>query len=207
MENMKKLFTLILGLSTVLIFFAYTGNGVTTYQIGDQVEDFKLQNIDDSWITLSEYVGELGVIVIFTCNTCPYAQLYEDRIIGLHNRFSAKGYPVLAINPNDPVQKAGDSFDKMKSRSKEKRFPFPYVMDAEQTVYPKFGATNTPQVFLLDADLRLRYSGAIDDNPQNPEAVKVNYVENAIEALMINEEPNPAKTKAIGCGIKARKVG
>lgn len=204
---MKKLFTLILGLSTVLIFLANTGNGVNTYQIGDQVEDFKLQNIDDSWITLSEYVGEQGVIVIFTCNTCPYAQLYEVRIIDLHNRFSAKGYPVLAINPNDPVQKAGDSFDKMKSRSKEKGFTFPYIMDAEQTVYPKFGATNTPQVFLLDADLRLRYSGAIDDNAQNPEAVKVNYVEKAIEALMINEEPNPAKTKAIGCGIKARKVG
>lgn len=175
------------------------------YEIGDQVEDFKLQNVDENWVSLSDYSGKMGTIVIFTCNTCPYAQLYEDRIIQLHQKYADRGFPVLAINPNDPLQKPGDSFENMKKRAGEKSFPFAYTLDADQEVYPKFGATNTPHVFLIDSDMRLRYIGAIDDNPQDPSKVKINYVENAIEALMADEDPEPARTKAIGCGIKAKK--
>jgi hypothetical protein len=150
-------------------------------------------------------MGEQGTILIFTCNTCPYAQMYEDRIIAMHERFSKKGFPVLAINPNDVIQKPGDSFENMKKRSEQKGFTFPYLLDVDQEVYPRFGATNTPQVFLLGSDMRLRYSGAIDDNPQDAAAVKMNYVENAVQALMADENPEPSRTKAIGCGIKAKK--
>ena len=176
------------------------------YQIGDKVEDFDLQNIDGEWIKLTEYAGEEGVIVIFTCNTCPYAQLYQDRIIELHKKYTKQGFPVIAINPNDPISKPGDSFEAMRQRAKEKNFPFPYVFDAEQTVYPAFGATKTPHVFVLDQSMRVRYIGAIDDNAQDASGVKEKYVENAIHAVKAGKDPDPLKTKAIGCGIKARRT-
>ena len=202
---MKKI---ILGSVLILlavIVMALKDANQSTYEIGQQVDDFKLQNIDESWISLNEYMGGQGTIIIFTCNTCPYAQMYEDRIIKMHTRFSKMGFPVLAINPNDVIQKPGDNFANMKKRAEQKAFSFPYLLDAEQDVYPKFGATNTPHVFLVGSDMRLRYSGAIDDNPQDEAAVKINYVENAVEALLADEDPEPARTKAIGCGIKAKK--
>lgn len=202
---MKKLFLLTLILAGTFIVMSMKKTDNSPYEIGEKVKDFKLQNVDETWISLSEYLGDQGAIIIFTCNTCPYAQLYEDRIIKLHERYQEMGFPVLAINPNDVIQKPGDNFENMQTRAKEKGFSFAYLLDADQEVYPKFGATNTPQVFLIDAQMQLRYSGAIDDNPQNPDAVKTNYVENAIEAIMSEEDPNPARTKAIGCGIKAKK--
>ncbi len=202
---MKKFLFSGLLIAGVFLLMSLTTKPAEVYQIGDEVHDFKLQNIDEDWVSLSEYMGDQGTIIIFSCNTCPYVQMYEDRMIQMHQKYSSKGFPVLAINPNDPIQKPGDSFESMKKRAGDKAFPFAYVMDADQKVYPKFGATNTPQVFLIDSDMRLRYSGAIDDNPQDASAVKVNYVENAIEALMADEDPEPARTKAIGCGIKAKK--
>jgi len=202
---MKKLFFVTMMLVGTIMLISMKKANIKPYDIGEKVEDFELRNIDDNYINLSDYMGDQGAIIIFTCNTCPYAQLYEDRIIQLHKKFSDKGFPVLAINANDVAQKPGDSFENMKTRATDKQFPFPYLFDADQNVYPKFGATNTPQVFLIDAKMKLRYSGAIDDNPQNPAAIKINYVENAIGALMADEDPNPARTKAIGCGIKAKK--
>lgn len=202
---MKKLLFSGLLISGIFLLMSLTTKPAEVYQIGDEVHDFKLQNIDEDWVSLSEYMGDQGAIIIFSCNTCPYVQMYEDRIIQMHQKYSSRGFPVLAINPNDPIQKPGDSFESMKKRAADKAFPFAYVLDADQEVYPKFGATNTPQVFLIDSDMRLRYSGAIDDNPQDASKIKVNYVENAIEALMADEDPEPARTKAIGCGIKAKK--
>jgi len=201
---MKNIFVLAV---FALTFFSATNRGDVSapYEIGEKVEDFKLRNVDGSLVTLSEYAGNGGVVVIFTCNTCPYSQLYEDRIIQLHEDYSPKGFPVLAINPNDPLQKAGDSFEMMKKRSADKGFPFAYVLDDEQTVYPRFGATNTPQVFLLDEKLTLRYVGAIDDNPRDPEVVQKKYAMNAIDALLNGRDPNPNRTKAIGCGIKPKR--
>jgi peroxiredoxin len=175
------------------------------YQIGDTAEDFTLRGIDQKMITLSAYAGEEGVIVIFTCNTCPYAQLYEDRIINLHKTYANQGFPVLAINPNDPEMKPGDSFEKMKVRAHDKSFPFPYLFDEDQHVFPKFGATRTPHAFVLDKTLSVRYIGAIDDNPQDAGSVQTNYIENAISAIRAGQDPDPQTTKAIGCGIKAKR--
>ena len=113
------------------------------------------------------------------------------------------GYPVVAINPNNPDVQPDDSFEKMIERADEKAFPFDYVFDMGQKVYPEYGATKTPHVFLLDADRVVRYIGAIDDNARDASAVKVKYVENAIAALEKGEKPNPETTKAIGCSIKS----
>ena len=203
---MKKLFFVLSIFVFALVTQAYLMVLPTGYAIGDTVEDFKLQNIDESWIELSEFMGEGGAVVVFTCNTCPYAQLYEDRLIKLNNDFSGQGFPVLAINPNDPKMKPGDSFEAMKKRSADKGFTFPYVFDAEQTVFPKFGATRTPHAFVIDRDMKLRYIGGIDDNPQNAAEVEVNYIESAIAAIKAGNDPDPLTTKAIGCGIKARKA-
>ena len=203
---MKKLFFAMSLLGLGFIFQASIFTPFSSYSIGDTVEDFKLKSVDGTWIQLSDYMGDGGVVIIFTCNTCPYAQLYEDRIIELHNTYADKGYPVLAINPNDPKMKPGDSFEAMQKRSSDKGFTFPYVFDEMQEIFPRFGATRTPHTYVVDSEKKLRYIGAIDDNPQNSNEVKTNYITNAIEAIASGNDPDPLTTKAIGCGIKARKA-
>lgn len=174
------------------------------YKVGEQAADFSLKNVDGSMVSLKDYKGVNGYIVVFTCNTCPYAVMYEDRLIEIHNKYASQGYPVVAINPNDPSVKAGDDFSSMVARSKEKGFPFKYLYDEGQKVYPAFGATRTPHVFLLDANRYVRYIGAIDDNAQNPSDVSIRYLENAISALKAGNNPDPSETKAIGCTIKVK---
>lgn len=174
------------------------------YKVGEQASDFSLKNVDGSMVSLKDYKGVNGYIVVFTCNTCPYAVMYEDRLIELHNKYASQGYPVVAINPNDPSVKPGDDFAGMVARSKEKNFPFKYLFDEGQKVYPGFGATRTPHVYLLDANRYVRYIGAIDDNAQNPSEVSIKYLENAIAALKAGNNPDPSETKAIGCTIKVK---
>ena len=177
---------------------------VEAYKVGEQASDFSLKNVDGSMVSLKDYKGANGFIVIFTCNTCPYAVMYEDRIIELHNKYAPQGYHVVAINPNDPSVKPGDDFGSMVTRAKEKSFPFKYLYDEGQKVFPAFGAERTPHVFLLDANRYVRYIGAIDDNAQNPSEVSVKYLENAIKALQGGNNPDPSVTKAIGCTIKVK---
>ncbi len=195
-------------ISLILLFITLTSFLNPTplgYDIGDTVEDFNLKNVDGKMVSLSQFTGTKGFIVIFTCNTCPYSMAYEDRIIDLDKKYKPKGYPVIAINPNNPLISNGDSFELMQKRAKEKGFTFPYLFDEGQQVFPKFGASRTPHVFLLNKEnnqLKLKYIGAIDNNSQDASAVTEKYVENAIEALLSNKKIEPAITKAIGCGIK-----
>jgi peroxiredoxin len=180
-------------------------------QVGDKAPTFELKNIDDklySFGNIKDANGQApkGFIVTFTCNTCPYAVGYEDRLIALHKKMSVLGYPVVAIQPNDPEVKDGDSFAQMKVRAQEKGFPFLYLLDAGQKIYPQYGASRTPEIYLVDSDLMVRYHGAIDDNAQDAEAVTVNYVEKAITALQNGLNPDPADVKAIGCTIKTKKI-
>ncbi len=174
------------------------------YQVGDLVEDFEMKNVDGKMVSLAQMDNVNGFIIIFTSNTCPYAIAYEDRIIALHNEMAAKGYPVIAINPNDPSVESGDGFEQMVTRHKEKAFPFLYLKD-EKGVFRKFGANKTPHVFLLDADLKVQYIGAIDDNARDAANVNVVYVKDAIMALEEGRSPDPATTKAIGCSIKTNR--
>lgn len=187
------------------------GADMTGVNVGDKAPAFNLKNIDGkmySFENIKDANGNApkGYVVTFTCNTCPYAVMYEDRLIELHNTLSAKGYPVVAIQPNDPMVQEGDSFAKMQQRAKEKGFPFLYLMDEGQAIYPQYGASRTPEIYLVDANHVVRYHGAIDDNAQDAEAVTVNYVEKAVEAIDNGQEPNPADVKAIGCTIKAKKI-
>ena len=178
-------------------------------RIGDVAPDFELTGTDDtvhSLATTMDAKGEApkGYVVTFTCNTCPYAKMYEERLVALHDELSPRGYPVIAIQPNDTEIKPGDNLAAMKERAAEKGFGFAYVIDAEQTVYPQYGASKTPEIYLLDADRVLRYHGAIDDSAQDADAVTKRYVVMAVDALESGEAPEPAEVKAIGCSIKAK---
>lgn len=175
--------------------------------VGEKAPDFNLKNVDGEMYALESIKdanGEQpkGYIVIFTCNTCPYAVASEQRIIDLHNKYAAQGFPVVAIQPNDPEAQPGDSFEAMQERAKEMNYPFLYLFDEGQEVYPVYGATRTPEVFLLDADKVVRYHGAIDDSVRDEEAVKEKFLEKALESLKKGEAPAPAVTKAVGCSIK-----
>ncbi len=182
-------------------------------EIGDTAPDFQLKNIDGKMYSLESIAKEYekagkelkGYIVTFTCNTCPFAVKYEDRLIAVHNKMAAKGWPVVAIQPNDPAVQPGDSMDKMQKRSEDKGFPFVYLMDEGQKVYPQYGATRTPHIFLLTADREVKYIGALDDNANNPDAVEKEYVVQAIGAIEEGKNPDPDFTRAIGCSIKTKK--
>ncbi|MGJ8683973.1 MAG: thioredoxin family protein [Nonlabens sp.] len=175
------------------------------YEIGDKATDFSLKNVDDKMVSLKDYENAQGFIVIFTCNHCPYSVAYEDRIIAIDKEFKEKGYPVIAINPNNPATYPDDSFENMKIRAQKKGFTFPYLFDAGQKIYPQYGATKTPHVFLLrkeNGNNVVKYIGAIDDNHKDASAIKNDYLRDAVNQLLNNEEVNPTKTVAIGCSIK-----
>lgn len=176
------------------------------YDIGDIATDFKLENIDGKMVSLSDYKNAKGYIVIFTCNTCPYAVAYENRIIALDKKYTKQGYPVIAIMPNNTDVKPEDDLPAMKKRAESKGFGFPYLIDKDQTIYPQYGATKTPHVYLLQKTPKgneVKYIGAIDDNYKEAAAVNTKYVEAAVDALMNGKEIKETKTRAIGCSIKA----
>ncbi|NNC49710.1 MAG: thioredoxin family protein [Flaviramulus sp.] len=205
---MKKTINLISATCLVLLISAFAIVKAPIedgYKIGDIAEDFSLKNVNGKMVSLADYKDAKGFIVTFTCNTCPYAVAYEDRIIALDKKYAPKGYPVIAIMPNNVAVKPGDSFDAMQKRAENKGFTFPYLIDAKQTVYPKFGATKTPHMYVLEKTKKgnvVKYIGAIDDNYQNASAVKTKYVENAVDALLIGKEIEQTETRAIGCSIK-----
>lgn len=184
---------------------AKTTSGQNGYEVGDMATDFRLKNIDDSFVSLADYSDAKGFIVVFTCNHCPYAVANEDRIIALDKKYKGKGYPVIAINPNNPESYPDDSFENMKVRAEEKGFMFPYLLDEGQKIFPQYGATKTPHIFVLqktDAGNRVAYIGAVDDNVRDPEGVTKRYVEDAVDALLAGRTPEVTETKAIGCSIK-----
>lgn len=178
---------------------------VVGYKIGDEATDFKLKDINGKMVSLSDYKEAKGYIVIFTCNTCPFAVASEERIVALDKEFKPKGYPVIAINPNNPEAQPDDTFELMQAKAKEAGFTFPYLFDESQTVYAKYGATKTPHVYLLQKENGkniVKYIGAIDDNVKNAAAVKDRFLANAVNELLDGKEITVKETKAIGCSVK-----
>lgn len=180
----------------------------TGYEVGDEATDFRLKNIDGKMVSLSDYKSAKGFIVIFTCNHCPYAKKYEERIVALDKKYKKLGYPVIAINPNDATVQPEDGFEEMKTRAKEKGFTFPYLVDEGQKIYPQYGATKTPHVFLLNKENGkniVKYIGAIDNNYDDPNDVSEHYVQDAVNSLLKGQPVKTTKTVAIGCTIKVKK--
>lgn len=201
---MKRLNTSLLLLAALALFFAGTEPG---YDVGDTVTDFQLKNTDGKTVSLGDFKSAKGVIVVFDCNTCPYSKAYNDRIIALNKKYASQGFPVVAINANDPAMSPGDSYEQMVSVARRKGYTFPYLVDETQAVAKAFGAANTPHVFVLkktDSNFTVAYIGAIDNNTRDASAATKKYVEEAVDALIAGKVVPTEKTKAIGCGIKWR---
>jgi peroxiredoxin len=208
---MKKtiLFSLLVVAVISLSAFFAKKTTVMPYNIGDTITDFSLKNIDQKNVSLSNYPAAKGFIVVFTCNHCPFARAYEDRIEELNKKYMPQNFPVIAINPSDASVYEDDSFAKMQERAAEKKYTFPYLHDESQAVAKAFGASRTPHVYILNKEnnvLKVAYIGTIDDNSQDVTGVTKRYVEDAVNSLLAGKAITTNNTKAVGCAIKWKGV-
>ena len=202
---MKKALSLLALCFTLLLSSFMLRPADDGYKVGDKAADFKLKNIDGKMVSLADNKAARGYIVVFTCNTCPYAKAYESRIIELNTKYAPLGYPVVAINPNDATTVPGDSYAAMQT----KKYAFPYLQDESQQVAKTYGATRTPHLFVLTrqgSDFVVSYIGAIDDNSEDAKLAKTKYVENAMTEILAGKPATTNSTKAIGCTIKWKQA-
>ena len=176
-------------------------NGVGNLKIGDKALDFSLIGTDDGQHSLNEYANKI-VVVVFSCNHCPYVRAWEDRMVKIQADYASKGAQLVVINANDASKYPDDSFQNMKVRAHEKKFNFPYLRDEDQKVASAYGAQRTPEVFLFDTNRTLQYHGAIDDNYDDPNAVKFHYLRNALDAVLNGTKVPIAETAPFGCTVK-----
>lgn len=194
---------------SLICFCLFVKAQINSILPGNTAPEFALKNVDNKQVAFSNFPNAKGFIVAFTCNTCPVAKAYEERIMELDKKYASQGYPVIAINPNDPTISAGDSFDKMKERAREKGYSFPYLYDEGQKVTNSYGAKNTPTVFLVSRTNKgnlIEYMGAIDNDSQNANPEKIKYLEQAIQSLQENKKPAINFTKAIGCSVRRKNI-
>ena len=202
MKNLSTVFILLILVASAFV----AGPG---YQVGDPVKDFSLKSTSGKNVSLTDFKNDKGVILVFDCNTCPVSKLYNSRIIELSKKYKSKGFPLIAVNANDPGMSPGDSFEEMVTVAKKKGYDFPYLVDETQQVAKAFGATNTPHVFVLKregSEFKVAYIGAIDNNSKDASSASKKYVEDAVDALLAGKPVATEKTKAIGCGIKYRNT-
>jgi len=197
--------------------FARPDEDHKTLAIGSAAPDFNLTGVDGKMYSLASFKQANILVVVFTCNHCPTAQAYENRLIALTNDYKSKGVAVVAIMPNDPkairLDELGytdlsDSYEEMIIRANEKHFNFPYLYDgATQSVAHAYGPVATPHVFIFDSQRKLRYQGRIDDVEKPTKTPHVSDTRNAIEALLNNKEVPVQTTKVFGCSIKWAEKG
>jgi peroxiredoxin len=174
--------------------------------IGEKAPDFSLPGVDGKTYSLRSFQDKPVLVVMFTCNHCPYVQAYEDRLIAIQKDYADRGVQLAAISANETRNYPEDDFPHMVERAKTKDFNFPYLRDENQSVAEAYGAHYTPEIFVLDRERRLRYTGRIDDNWQNPKAAKSHDLRNAIDALLGGRAVSQPETHAMGCTIKWAKV-
>lgn len=193
------------GLLALMLTQSGIAQNTKGYNLGDAIADFRLKNVDGRQITLTEFRSQKGLVIIFMSNHCPFSKAYEDRLVGLDRKFSSQGYPVVAIMPNDPKAYEDDSFENMQTRSREKSYSFVYAIDETQATARAFGATRTPEVYVLKqagGQFILEYMGAIDDSPQDSAGAQRRYVDEAVSSLLSGRPVQSPITKPIGCAIK-----
>lgn len=173
--------------------------------LGEHAPYFSLKGTDGKIYTISDFRDRKGLVIIFTCNHCPYAQAYEGRIVELAAEYQPQGVQFITICANDSVGYPEDDFEHMVEKSRKLGFPFPYLHDETQAVAKAYDAACTPEVYLFDGEHRLCYHGRIDDNYQDRSQVTHEDLRNAIRALLEGQAPEPALTPAIGCSIKWKR--
>jgi peroxiredoxin len=180
-------------------------SAITSYKIGEEVKDFSLKSINGKIYSLASFPSARGFIVVFTSNYCPFSKSYEDRLVAIDRKYTLKSYPVITINPNDADAYEEDKLENIQARAKEKGFVFPILRDEKQVVAKAFGALRMPHVFVVKKEglkYVLKYSGAIDDNPQDASGITKNYLEEAVQSLLENKPIITEQTKPIGCAIR-----
>lgn len=195
----------------LFIFFAIQGvhAQVTTITPGKSAPFIKLKNIDNKIISFDDYPRAKGFIIVFMSNSCPYSKAYEERITNLSKKYTALQFPLLAVNANNPEASPENSFANMQEYAKARHFSFPYLCDDKQAIADTYGARSTPQVFVISkkgTSYTVEYTGAIDNDTQNNKADKINYLEDALTAILNNTKPTVTQTKAIGCSISRKKA-
>lgn len=171
------------------------------------VHNFSLKNVDGKIVSLSDYPDAKGFIIVFTCNHCPFAKLYSQRFNDLNTKYSSLGVPLIAVNSMDTLVYEEESFELMREKSERDHFNFPYLLDAAQSVGKDFGASYTPQAFVIwkeNDEWVVRYNGAMDDNGEHPELAK-SYVDTALQELLQGKPVSVTEAKSIGCRIHYRK--
>jgi peroxiredoxin len=202
MKTLSSLFVLVL----LTASFTLAQNSlVKGYIVGDAVADFQVRNMDNQLVNLATYGSQKGVVVVFMAHHCPFSKAYEDRLTVLHNRFAPQGFPVLAVQTSDVTVYPEDAFEVVRGHTRERGLPFTYTIDESQAVARAFGATRTPQAYVLtvvNGKFVVQYVGAIDDNPQDTAGVQKRYLEDALTSLTTGRAASPTVTRPIGCAIK-----
>ena len=195
---------------TVAVALCAVSASAEELAIGAQAPEFKLKNVDGKDYTLAQVAsGKDGkpaaaTVVVFTCNHCPFAKDWEQRIVELANGYTARGIGAVLINANNPDMHPEDGYAEMQTRAKSRGMKIPYVVDDTSAVARAFGASVTPEAFLFDKSGKLVYHGAIDDNRKQPDKVQARYLKDALDAVLAGKAPPVAETKSLGCGIKFR---
>lgn len=171
-------------------------------KLGEKAPEFSLPGVDGKDHALSDFDKAKALVVVFSCNHCPYVIAYEDRIKAIQSDYGKKGAQVVAINANDAQGYPEDSFEKMVARAKERGFNFPYLRDQEQSVAKAYGASHTPHLFVFDAARKLAYTGKIDDQWQDESKVQRRFLRDALDDILAGRAPTTPETHAIGCTIK-----
>ncbi|WP_290962482.1 thioredoxin family protein [Gracilimonas sp.] len=205
---MKKLIKFVTGFSAVLVLTAFAQmQSTNSLEIGDKAPQIN-QEVEDTsgrTLTLAGVAGDKGLLVVFSCNTCPWVAKWEDRYNGLAALAEANDIGMIALNPNERIRNRGESMEDMKKRAQKQDYEFPYALDENHVIADAFGATRTPEVFLFDENLTLVYHGAIDDNADDANAVEATYAADAINQLMSGNEISTKETRSLGCTIKRTK--
>lgn len=192
----------------ILIFFVFFSDRFSiaqTYKVGDEIKDFSLRNISGKLYSLGSFPSAKGFILVFTSNYCPFSKSYEDRLVATERRFTSQSYPMILINPNDPEAYQEDNQENISARAKEKGWVFPILRDEKQALARAFGVTRLPQVFVIQKTGNkyfLKYSGAIDDNPQDAAGISTTYLDDAVKSLLDNKPIIVSQTKPVGCAIR-----
>jgi peroxiredoxin len=194
-------------LSIVVLCVALSVGAFADVSPGDRAPEFELFGVDYKYHSLQQYADSDAIVVVFTCNHCPYAKAYEDDLVNLAKEYQPKGIQFLAVNPNPADMVAEDGFPQMKKRAEEKGFPYPYLYDETQKVAQAYGATVTPHIFVVqyqkegdESVPQVVYEGAVDNRHKDPR-----YLKNALDAILAGEEIEKEKTAQFGCSVKYRK--
>ena len=205
MTVLKRITALAILSVCLVLSFAFAPAG--GYKIGDAVQPFNLKSVSGKMVSLADYNKERGLVIVFTCNHCPFAKLYQARINEFNKRYAGKGYPLVAISSNDAIAVPEDNFEEMIKRAAEEHYSFPYLYDSTQVIARSYNAIKTPHAFVLQHKgdkWIVAYSGAFDDNGAEPEKVEHHFVEEAIQDLEAGKPVHTPTTKSVGCGIKWR---